>query len=236
MQRRERVGWPWECTPPSSPSAIPRSVSSSQSCRSPPRRWTRSEEHTSELQSHSDLHPFPTRRSSDLRPGNPRQPAGPHRGAPPGRAAAARALPLLCSGGSGWAGRGSAHHPVRHPQSRDRSLRASPVARRRGDGPDRKSTRLNSSHTVIYTLSLHDALPISGLVIPASPLALTAERRLDERRQRALCRYYAAAGAGGLAVGVHTTQFAIRNPAIGLFEPVLSLAAEEMDQIGRAHV
>ncbi len=69
-----------------------------------------------------------------------------------------------------------------------------------------------------------------GAVIPAHPLALTSERRLDERRQRALTRYYIAAGAGGLAVGVHTTQFAIRNPRIGLFEPVLKLAAEEMDR------
>lgn len=65
-----------------------------------------------------------------------------------------------------------------------------------------------------------------GLVIPAHPLALTAERRLDERRQRALTRYYLAAGAGGLAVGVHTTQFAIRDPRIGLYRPVLELAAE----------
>src|SRR6266404_420697 len=69
---------------------------------------------------------------------------------------------------------------------------------------------------------------ISGLVIPAHPLALDEERRLDERRQRALTRYYLAAGAGGIAVGVHTTQFAIRDPAIGLFEPVLELAMEEM--------
>jgi hypothetical protein len=69
-----------------------------------------------------------------------------------------------------------------------------------------------------------------GMVIPAHPLALTAERRLDEKRQRALTRYYAAAGAGGLAVGVHTTQFAIREPRIGLFKPVLQLAAEEMDR------
>jgi hypothetical protein len=67
-----------------------------------------------------------------------------------------------------------------------------------------------------------------GVVIPACPLALTEQRRLDERRQRALCRYYIAAGAGGLAVGVHTTQFAIRDPAIGLFRPVLSIAAEEL--------
>ena len=69
---------------------------------------------------------------------------------------------------------------------------------------------------------------LSGLVIPAHPLALNRERKLDERRQRALTRYYLAAGAGGVAVGVHTTQFAIRNPAIGLFEPVLTIAMEEM--------
>ncbi len=67
-----------------------------------------------------------------------------------------------------------------------------------------------------------------GVVLPACPLALTARRSLDERRQRALARYYAAAGAGGIAVGVHTTQFAIRDPKIGLFEPVLALLAEEM--------
>src|SRR2546428_5600525 len=65
-----------------------------------------------------------------------------------------------------------------------------------------------------------------GLVIPAHPLALTQERKLDERHQRALTRYYHAAGAGGIAVGVHTTQFAIREPQFGLFEPVLELAAE----------
>lgn len=68
-----------------------------------------------------------------------------------------------------------------------------------------------------------------GQVIPAHPLALTADRRLDERRQQALSRYYIAAGAGGLAVGVHTTQFAIRDPRIGLLRPVLELAAEVMD-------
>ena len=76
---------------------------------------------------------------------------------------------------------------------------------------------------------VHEVLK-KGIVIPAHPLALTEQRRLDERRQRALTRYYAAAGAGGLAVGVHTTQFAIRQPRIGLFEPVLRLAAEEMDR------
>jgi dihydrodipicolinate synthase/N-acetylneuraminate lyase len=64
----------------------------------------------------------------------------------------------------------------------------------------------------------------SGLAIPAHPLALDAARRLDRRRQRALTRYYLDAGAGGLAVGVHTTQFAIREA--GLFEEVLALAAE----------
>ncbi|QOY91262.1 dihydrodipicolinate synthase family protein [Paludibaculum fermentans] len=68
-----------------------------------------------------------------------------------------------------------------------------------------------------------------GLVIPAHPLALTAERKLDERRQRALSRYYLDAGAGGLAVGVHTTQFQIRDPKVGLFREVLSLAAGAMD-------
>jgi hypothetical protein len=67
----------------------------------------------------------------------------------------------------------------------------------------------------------------SGVVIPAHPLALNSQRKLDERRQRALTRYYLAAGAGGIAVGVHTTQFAIRDPKFGLLEPVLALAVEE---------
>lgn len=67
-----------------------------------------------------------------------------------------------------------------------------------------------------------------GLVIPACPLALDSARRFDERRQRALIRYYLAAGASGLAVGVHTTQFAIRDPRVGLLRPVLALAAEEL--------
>src|SRR3954466_4303281 len=65
---------------------------------------------------------------------------------------------------------------------------------------------------------------LEGLAIPAHPLALDAQRQLDERRQRALSRYYLDAGAGGLAVGVHTTQFAIRDPAVGLYRPVLELA------------
>jgi dihydrodipicolinate synthase/N-acetylneuraminate lyase len=69
---------------------------------------------------------------------------------------------------------------------------------------------------------------LSGLVIPAHPLALTSQRKLDERRQRALTRYYLAAGAGGVAVGVHTTQFVIRDPKFGLLRPVLELAMEEV--------
>ena len=67
---------------------------------------------------------------------------------------------------------------------------------------------------------------LAGQVIPAHPLALTSRRTLDERRQRALTRYYVDAGAGGIAVGVHTTQFAIREPRHGLYRPVLELAAE----------
>ena len=63
-----------------------------------------------------------------------------------------------------------------------------------------------------------------GAVIPAHPLALDAGRKLDVRRQKALTRYYIDAGSGGLAVGVHSTQFAIRE--VGLYEPVLRLAAE----------
>ena len=69
-------------------------------------------------------------------------------------------------------------------------------------------------------------LLLEGMVIPVHPLALNSQRKLDERRQRALSRYYCEAGAGGIAVGVHTTQFAIRDPQIGLFEPVLKLAVE----------
>jgi dihydrodipicolinate synthase/N-acetylneuraminate lyase len=65
---------------------------------------------------------------------------------------------------------------------------------------------------------------LAGQVIPAHPLALTSSRTLDERRQRALTRYYLDAGAGGIAVGVHTTQFALRQH--GLLRPVLALAAE----------
>ena len=71
-----------------------------------------------------------------------------------------------------------------------------------------------------------------GIAIPAHPLALDVDRQLDERSQRALARYYLSAGAGGLAVGVHTTQFAIHDPSVGWYERVLRIAAEEMDQAG----
>ena len=67
----------------------------------------------------------------------------------------------------------------------------------------------------------------AGQVIPAHPLALTSSRTLDEARQRGLTRYYIDAGAGGIAVGVHTTQFAIRDAGVGLYRPVLELAADE---------
>src|ERR1700752_361303 len=66
---------------------------------------------------------------------------------------------------------------------------------------------------------------LDGVVIPAHPLALTESRHLDERRQVALTRYYCDAGAGGLAIGVHTTQFEIRDASVQLLKPVLGLAA-----------
>jgi dihydrodipicolinate synthase/N-acetylneuraminate lyase len=70
----------------------------------------------------------------------------------------------------------------------------------------------------------------TGVVIPALPLALNNKRKLDERRQRALIRYYLDAGAGGIAVGVHTTQFAIRLPEFNLYSPLLEIAREEFDR------
>jgi len=73
-------------------------------------------------------------------------------------------------------------------------------------------------------------LLFEGTVIPAHPLALDKNRKLDERRQRALTRYYIDSGAGGIAVGVHTTQFEIRKSAFNLFQPVLKLAAEEVER------
>src|SRR5579872_3459367 len=78
-------------------------------------------------------------------------------------------------------------------------------------------------HATISEMEWREQLR-AGVVIPAHPLALTSARKLDERRQRALTRYYINAGAGGLAVGVHTTQFTIRDH--GLYKPVLSLAME----------
>lgn len=72
------------------------------------------------------------------------------------------------------------------------------------------------------------ALLQRGLVIPAHPLALTKDLKLDEKHQRALTRYYCDAGSGGVAVGVHTTQFCIRDTEVGLFKPVLELALEEV--------
>ncbi len=73
-----------------------------------------------------------------------------------------------------------------------------------------------------------------GLVIPAHPLALDPDRRLDEQRQQALTRYYLMAGAGGIAVGVHTTQFGIRDPSVALYQPVLALAAATIDEHERS--
>lgn len=73
--------------------------------------------------------------------------------------------------------------------------------------------------------ALHD-----GLAIPAHPLALNAERQLDEQRQRALTRYYMASGAGGIAIAVHSTQFEIRDPEHNLLETVLRMAAEEVER------
>lgn len=69
-----------------------------------------------------------------------------------------------------------------------------------------------------------------GAVIPAHPLALTEKRQLDEAGQRALTRYYIDAGVGGVAVGVHTTQFEIRDPQFNLFETVLKMAMEEIER------
>ena len=84
---------------------------------------------------------------------------------------------------------------------------------------------MNSSHIIHQEVY---ATLRRGVVIPAHPLALNARRKLDEKRQVALTRYYCDAGAGGIAVGVHTTQFAIHDPKVGLFEPVLRLAMEAM--------
>lgn len=67
-----------------------------------------------------------------------------------------------------------------------------------------------------------------GTVIPAHPLALHNNCKLDEKRQRRIARYYVSSGAGGIAVGVHTTQFEIRDPSANLYEPVLKISSEEI--------
>ncbi|HRR97016.1 MAG TPA: dihydrodipicolinate synthase family protein, partial [Candidatus Ratteibacteria bacterium] len=69
-----------------------------------------------------------------------------------------------------------------------------------------------------------------GVFIPAHPLALTKERKLDEKRQKGLTKYYIESGVGGIAVGVHTTQFEIHNPKVGLYKPVLQLAIETIKE------
>jgi dihydrodipicolinate synthase/N-acetylneuraminate lyase len=74
-----------------------------------------------------------------------------------------------------------------------------------------------------------------GTVIPAVPLALNKKRQLDERRQRALIRYYLDSGCGGVAVAVHTTQFEIRRADINLLEPVLAIVSEEIDRFEKAN-
>ena len=99
----------------------------------------------------------------------------------------------------------------------------------------RNPNEVRNSNEVRNTDKLRSQL-LAGQAIPAHPLALDSSRRLDERRQRALSRYYIASGVGGLAVGVHTTQFAIRDPKIGLLKPVLQLAAEEMDRASKSLV
>ena len=82
----------------------------------------------------------------------------------------------------------------------------------------------------------NDVLEIlrQGVVISAHPLALDDQRKFDEKYQRTLTRYYCAAGAGGLAVGVHTTQFEIRESKYNLLEPVLTLASETINHISQS--
>jgi hypothetical protein len=86
---------------------------------------------------------------------------------------------------------------------------------------------MESSDLPIPT-NLHARLR-AGTAIPALPLAIDSNRKFDVRHQRALLRYYVDAGVGSLAVGVHSTQFAIRDPTVGLYEPLLAFAAEHID-------
>lgn len=74
-----------------------------------------------------------------------------------------------------------------------------------------------------------------GIVIPAHPLALTEKRQLDEKRQKGLTRYYLSAGAGGVAIGVHTTQFEIHDKKVGLYKPVLELGCETISEFEQKH-
>lgn len=108
-----------------------------------------------------------------------------------------------------------------------------PSLQRSTNPPQSLNDNLHRRNMASLPLPPNDVLTLlrRGVVIPAHPLALNAQRKFDEKRQRALTRYYCAAGAGGVAVGVHTTQFEIRDPKIGLYEPVLSLAAETLDDI-----
>ena len=94
-----------------------------------------------------------------------------------------------------------------------------------------------SGHTLSNGGARPEALALlkAGIAIPASPLALTPERTHDHAIQRTLYRYYAAAGAGGIAVGVHTTQFEIRDPDVSLFQPVLEFAAQELQRLEQQH-
>src|SRR5262245_10380551 len=122
----------------------------------------------------------------------------------------------------------------RHQRPLNRCLSAPPIGSSAvaipGTSPNTSRCAMASSSDPDRNAATFSALR-AGAVIPAHPLALTASRKLDERRQRALSRYYIAAGAGGLAVGVHTTQFAIHDPKVGLLRPVLEIAAEEMELV-----
>jgi dihydrodipicolinate synthase/N-acetylneuraminate lyase len=86
----------------------------------------------------------------------------------------------------------------------------------------------------MFPLNLRQKL-LAGGVIPALPLALDAHRKFSDSHERALVRYYMAAGCSGLAVGVHSTQFEIREPQHGLFKPVLELASQTIDEESSSH-
>lgn len=138
--------------------------------------------------------------------------------------------PVIAGGGPDGAAeqRRAVHGAVRLPAGvpgRDARLDL-PVGRGRGPEP-RQAHAVRATGRGVLMDPERERLLRRGTVIPAHPLALDATRRLDEDRQRALTRYYLDAGAGGIAVAVHTTQFAIHEPSTGLYEPVLALAAQE---------